>query len=352
VLWCRVVTKRILLLVALSGVVGVSIASASPRGFAWHVTPTGTTAHFRGLSPVSATTAWVSGYTATDGVVMRTTDRGATWQDVSPPGAAGLQFRDIEAFDANHAVAMSIGNNPPDFRVYVTSDGGQTWSITQQNTNPGAFYDCMTFFNDKRGLLVSDPPDGQHFLVLATDDGGLHWHVTGLQMPAALPGEAAFAASGECITSHGGRAWFGTTAGRVFRSDDGGVSWTVSQTPVASGSGTNGINALAFRSAQHGLAVGGDFLAPAASPDNFASTSDGGLTWSLVPAAPAEYRSGVTWVDGHTAIAVGLTGSDVSTDFGTTWQRFDNGSFDAVDCANPNACWASGAGGRVAYLVR
>ena len=187
---------------------------------------------------MSATTAWVSGYTATDGVVMRTTDRGATWQDVSPSGAAGLQFRDIEAFDANRAVAMSIGNNPSDFRIYATANGGQTWNVTLQNTNPGAFYDCMTFFDNRRGLLLSDPPDGQHFLVLATDDGGLHWRVTGLQMPAALPGEAGFAASGECITSHGGRAWFGTTAGRVFRSDDRGTSWTVAQTPVASGSGS------------------------------------------------------------------------------------------------------------------
>jgi photosystem II stability/assembly factor-like uncharacterized protein len=346
------VTKRILLLVALSGVVGVSLASAAPRGFAWHDTPTGTTAHFRGLSAVSATTAWVSGYTATDGVVLRTTDRGASWQNVSPPGAAGLQFRDIEAFDADHAVAMSIGNFPTDFRIYVTSDGGQTWSLTQQNTNPGAFYDCMTFFNDRRGLLLSDPPDGQHFLVLATNDGGLSWHVTGQQMPQALPGEAAFAASGECITSHGGRAWFGTTAGRVFRSDDGGASWTVSQTPIASGGGTNGINALAFRSGQHGLAVGGDFADPTNSPDNFARTSDGGQTWSLLPDAPPEYRSGVTWLNGNTAIAVGLTGSDVSTDFGATWQRFDDGSLDTVDCASPNACWASGANGRVAYLVR
>ncbi|HET7555009.1 MAG TPA: hypothetical protein VFJ75_05090, partial [Gaiellaceae bacterium] len=60
---------------------------------------------------------------------------------------------------------------------------------------------------------------------------------------------------------------------------------------------------------------------------------------------------GVTWLDGHTALAVGLTGSDVSTDFGATWQRFDAGSFDSVACANPNACWASGAGGRVAYLT-
>jgi photosystem II stability/assembly factor-like uncharacterized protein len=346
------VRKWVFLIAVAGALAAVPAASSGHTGYAWHITPTGTTAHFRGLSPVSATTVWVSGYTATDGVVMRTTDRGATWQNVSPPGAAGLQFRDIEAFDANRAVAMSIGNNPTDFRIYVTSDGGQTWSVTQQNTNPGAFYDCMTFFDNKRGLLVSDPPDGQHFLVLATDDGGLHWHVTGLQMPAALPGEAAFAASGECITSHGGRAWFGTSAGRVFRSDDRGVSWTVSQTPIASGSGTNGINALAFRSGRHGLAVGGDFLAPTASPNNFARTRDGGRTWSLIPAAPPEYRSGVTWVDGHTAIAVGLTGSDVSTDFGTTWQRFDDGSLDTVDCASPVACWASGAGGRVAYLER
>ena len=347
--------KRIVVLAALSGVVGVSAAAAGPAGYAWQDTPTGTTAHFRGLSAVSATTAWVSGYTATDGVVMRTTDGGASWQDVSPPGAAGLQFRDIEAFDANRAVAMSIGNNPTDFRMYVTADGGQTWTTTFVNQEPTAFYDCMTFFDSRRGLAVSDPPDGQHFRVIATDDGGLHWHVTGAQMPAALPGEFAFAASGQCITTdHGRRAWFGTGGGaeaRVFRSDDGGDSWTVASTPLNSGP-TAGVFALAFRGQQHGLVVGGDFLAPTAWPDNFARTSDGGLTWSLLPAAPAEYRSGATWVTGNTAIAVGPSGSDVSTDGGTTWQRFDDGSLDTVDCANPTACWASGAAGRVAFLVR
>src|SRR6187551_4100751 len=167
--------RRIVVLAGLALLLGASSAAAGRPGYAWHDTPTGTTAHFRGLSAVSATTAWVSGYTATDGVVLRTTNRGASWQNVSPAGAVGLQFRDIEAFDADHAVAMSIGNNPTDFRIYVTSNGGQTWSITQQNTNPGAFYDCMTFFDNRRGLLLSDPPDGQHFLVLATDDGGLSW---------------------------------------------------------------------------------------------------------------------------------------------------------------------------------
>jgi photosystem II stability/assembly factor-like uncharacterized protein len=318
-----------------------------------HDTATGTTAHFRGLSAVSASTAWVSGYTSTDGVVMRTTDRGTTWQDVSPPGTAGLQFRDIEAFDANSAVTMSIGANPTDFRMYVTHDGGQSWDLTFVNAEPAAFYDCMTFFDRKRGLALSDPPDGVHFRVIATDDGGMSWHVTGQQMPPA-PGEYAFAASGQCLTSdHGHRAWFGTggSGASVFRSNDRGVSWTMAPTPMLFGA-TAGINAIAFNGQQRGIAVGGDFVLPTASPDSFARSFDGGSSWSLVPGAPSEYRSGVAWLDGHTAIAVGLSGSDVSSDFGATWTRFDAGSLDTVDCANPTACWASGANGRVAYLVR
>jgi photosystem II stability/assembly factor-like uncharacterized protein len=347
------VTKRILLLVALSGVVGVSLASASPPGFAWHDTPTGTTAHFRGLAAVSATTAWVSVYTPTDGVVMRTTDRGATWQDVSPPGSAGLQFRDIEAFDADDAVAMSIGNNPTDFRIYVTHDGGASWDLSFVNTEPTAFYDCMTFFDRNRGLALSDPPDGVHFRVIETNDGGMSWHATGLQMPPA-PGAFGFAASGQCLTSdHGHTAWFGTggSEASVFRSGDRGVTWTVAATPMLFGPSA-GINGLAFNGQRRGIAVGGDFALPTASPDSFARSLDGGASWSLVPGAPSEYRSGVTWVDGHTAIAVGLSGSDVSRDFGATWQRFDDGSLDTVDCADPNACWASGANGRVAHLER
>ena len=91
---------------------------------------------------------------------------------------------------------------------------------------------------------------------------------------------------------------------------------------------------------------------PTASPNNFAKTRNGGGTWDLLTGAPAEYRSGATWLNGNTALAVGLSGSDFSRNGGRTWTRFDDGSLDTVDCANPNACWASGANGRVAYLTR
>ena len=346
--------KRILLLAGLVAVVATSAAFTAKHGvsYSWHVTPTGTTAHFRGLSAVSDNVAWVSGYTPTNGVVLRTTDGGTTWQSVGPPGAAGLQFRDIEAFDADHAVILSIGDNATDFRVYVTSDGGVHWTQTFTNAEPTAFYDCMTFFDRQHGLAVSDPVNGK-FRLISTSDGGSSWQIVSPDgMPPALPGEAGFAASGECLTSHGNRAWFGSGGGaqaRVFSSKDGGQTWQASATPIPSGP-TSGVNGIAFHDARHGIAVGGDFSAPKASPNAVAITSDGGTTW-LTAKAPSEYRSGVDWLRGQTAIDVGLSGSDYSTDGGSTWTTFDTGSFDTVDCVH-TTCWASGAGGRVGYLVQ
>ena len=343
---------RISLLVAVLSLVVTSLAFAggASRDLSWQLTPTGSTARLRGLTAVSANVAWASG---SQGTVLRTIDRGATWQRVGPPGTENLQFRDNEAFTADDAVILSIGPGS-DSRIYVTSDAGRHWELAFVNPDPNAFYDCMTFFDRRRGLALSDPVNGK-FRILATNDGGHSWHVVQADMPPALPLEAGFAASGQCLTSFGGsHAWFGTggdAVARVFRSDDGGQSWTVAPTPMRSGPSA-GVFALAFRSVQHGLATGGDFLLPAASPDAMALTRDSGRSWTLVRDAPNQYRSGATWMNGHTAIAVGPTGSDVSVDFGRSWSRFDSGSFDTVDCANPNACWAAGEQGRAAYLVR
>ncbi len=111
-----------------------------------------------------------------------------------------------------------------------------------------------------------------------------------------------------------------------------------------------GIFALAFRNLDDGLAVGGDLDTPEASPDALALTKDGGRSWDLVSDAPNQYRSGASWLNKRTAIAVGPTGSDVSTNGGRSWEPFDTGSLHTVDCVH-GTCWASGADGRVAYLV-
>ncbi|MGP3912691.1 WD40/YVTN/BNR-like repeat-containing protein [Nonomuraea sp. 10N515B] len=97
-------------------------------------------------------------------------------------------------------MALSIGEGT-DSRVYRTEGGGQTWTETFRNDEPRAFYDCLAFFDPRHGLAMSDPVDGR-FRILATEDGGRSWRVLPSDgMPEALPGEAGFAASGQCLVT-------------------------------------------------------------------------------------------------------------------------------------------------------
>ena len=333
------------------GVLAVSagFTAAGDPGPSWELSPSGSTARLRGLSVVSASTVWAGG---SGGTVLRTVNGGRTWQRVDPPGAAGLEFRDVEAFDARRAVVLSIGPGT-DSRIYRTADGGATWTEAFRNSDPAAFYDCVTFLDERHGLALSDPVDGR-FRIAATSDAGRTWSVlppTG--MPPALPGEFAFAASGTCLVAAGGRAYFATGGGataRVFRSDDLGRTWRVTGTPVPSGPSA-GIYSLAFRDRDTGVAVGGDYAAPSSAPSGAVVTRDGGRTWAVARTVPGEYRSGAAWMTRlGPVLAVGPTGSDVSYDGGRHWSPFDAGSFDAVDCGGLAVCWASGEQGRVARL--
>lgn len=350
----RLTTATAALVAGLTAVVGLAAAAPaqaqSGRHPAWRLIDTGGTNHFRGLAPVSAKIAWLGGY---DGQILRTTDGGRHWKDVSPKGASTLQFRDIAATSAAHAVAMAAGSGT-DSRLYVTDNGGSSWRLAYQNTNPAAFFDCMSFSDARNGLLLSDPVNGR-FRILATANGGHSWRVlSNAGMPAAQTGEAGFAASGECITTAGKQAWFGAgggTSARVFHSTSFGTHWKVTTTPLKAGA-SGGIFGVAFRSAKLGIIVGGDFAAPYAN-DKVAGYSDFGDPWRVARTAPSGYRSGVTFVPGtfSTAISVGLTGSDWTTDAGRHWSTFDTGQFDTVSCASDGACWAAGDMGRVAALT-
>lgn len=326
----------------------------------WTLLPTNSTSQFRGLSPVSSHIAWVSG---TNNTVLRTLDGGHTWTSVGPTPntTTPLEFRDIEAYSALTAVILSIGAGSSS-RIYITHDGGLSWSPTFVNTDPDAFYDCMAFATPAHGLAVSDPVGGK-FRVLETRDAGRSWRVLDpAGMPAALSGEAGFAASGTCVEAAAGR-WYlasgGVDPGRVFRSADGGRRWDVANSSIAGGE-AGGVFSVRFRDARHGVAVGGDFEVPTGHEDNAAWSADGGRTWTPAERFPGGYRSGAAWVEEGllggglggrgVALAVGPTGSDFTVDGGRCWHGFDNGTFDSVECVRGGVCWASGQDGRVARL--
>ncbi len=73
----------------------------------WTAQTSGVTVTFRGVSAVDGQTAWVS---ESRGTVLRTSDGGTTWANVSPAGAETLDIRDVDAIDAQTAYALSIGS--------------------------------------------------------------------------------------------------------------------------------------------------------------------------------------------------------------------------------------------------
>lgn len=312
----------------------------------WQKQNVDTKASLRGLSVVNSNVIWASG---SSGTVLRTVDGGKNWQVIKVPDAEKLDFRDIEAFDTETAYILSIGEGESS-RIYKTIDGGKTWQLKLKVENPKVFLDAFAFWDSRSGIVMSDPVDGK-FLIYLTYDGWETKQKVSEKIPMATDGEAAFAASGTCLIIQGRSNVFLVSGGnnaRVFQSKSVQLfnDWTVSDTPFVKGTAGSGIFSIAMRDAKNGVIVGGNYEKPNDITNNLAFTKDGGKTWELSKGLSG-YRSGVTYVDKKTILAVGSSGSDLTTDGGKTWTNLDKENYNAVQAKSKNAIWAVGAGGLV-----
>ena len=334
-----------------ASLIATTIAAAQAQWTAQRSTINGS---LRGLSVVDSNVVWASG---THGSYLWTRDGGMEWHAGSVPGAERLDFRDVHAVSLDTAYLMAAGTDTG--RIYKTTDRGAHWALQYDDTRKGVFLDAIAFFDGKHGLAMGDPMNGR-FLVLKTDDGGTHWtQIAASAIPATLPGEAGFAASGTALVTYGTRdAWFATGGGataRVFRTRDGGNSWTVSKAPVAAGNEGSGIFSLAFADANHGVAVGGNYAKPDTAAVTTAYTSDGGVTWtSGTPSGATGYLSGAVYLPGSKGqqlIAVGTEGSATSRDGGKSWSNLSSNPFNVVAADQKTGrVWAAGEGGSIAVL--
>jgi photosystem II stability/assembly factor-like uncharacterized protein len=306
------------------------------------------TASLRGLSVVNTKIVWASG---TGGTFLKTTDGGKTWKVGTVPGAEKLDFRDVEAFDANTAYVLSIGNGE-DSRIYKTVDGGETWKLQFKNTNAKAFFDAIACWDKANCIAMSDPVDG-HYLLISTTDGGETWKpIASNKMPVAKDGEAAFAASGTCLITQGKNNAFIVSGGndaRVFRSTDRGKTWSVADTPIVKGTSGSGIFSIAMFDDKNGAIVGGNYEKPEERNNTFAMTSDGGKTW-YAREGLGGYHSAIAYIDDKTMIAVGTNGADISHERGATWKKIGSENLNAVAAKGKKAVWAVGPRGFVALL--
>lgn len=299
---------------------------------------------------MDGTTVWGVG---ARGVVARTTDGGATWSFPRTPAGDSLGFRDVHAVSADEAFVLSIGPGS-DSRIYHTTDAGVSWRLSFLNENPDAFFDCFAFWGSERAVAFSDSHEGE-FTLVRTDDGGASWNrIDPEQVPAARPGEGAFASSGTCVVSRpSGLGWFVTGASgvdtRVIRTDDFGATWQESVTPIESVSGSSGIFSLSMQDDAVGVIAGGG-LAPEDSVVSvtMAYSDDGGASWVAGPAtglAGAAYA--VTWapaLGAEALIVASPDGSAISRDRGASWMRIDRTDFWTVVSGPDGTIWGGGRG--------
>ncbi|HVE32157.1 MAG TPA: hypothetical protein VNC18_01245 [Gemmatimonadaceae bacterium] len=335
-------------LVILCSIAGANVAAAQ-----WTPQQSATTAEFRGLAAVSGSVAWASG---TRGRVAHTSDGGRTWKIDTVPGATSLDLRAIFATNERRVWTSSAGLADSGQAQIFHTDDGTNWSRQFNSSDKGVFLDALAFWDNDHGMALSDPADGKLF-VLVTDDGGKAWtRVPADRVPAALPGEGSFAASGTCLIVQGkSNAWVatgGAAKARVFRTTDRGRTWTVADTPIHAGNAASGIFSVAFSDATHGVAVGGDYTKPKQPFDNVALTSDGGVTWRLARGPmPQGFMSGVAFMpgtSGRSLVAVGLAGTARSDDAGDSWTMIDSVAYNTVAFATHDDGWAVGPRGRIA----
>ena len=92
-------------------------------------------------SAIKDNVIWVAG---TKGKVFKSTDKGITWIDISLKDQPEIDIRDIQVFDENTAILMSVGEGD-NSRLYKTTNAGKNWEILYQNTDEKGFFDSIDF---------------------------------------------------------------------------------------------------------------------------------------------------------------------------------------------------------------
>lgn len=314
----------------------------------WQPLESHTTESLRGLSIFDRDNIWASG---THGTYLMTRDGGKTWNVGKVPGAEDLDFRGIKAFRKDvYLLAAGTGDKS---RIYHLQIGKQ-WELQFTNQEPKGFFDCMGFSDERHAIAIGDPVNGK-FQILRTPDGGQSWqYIDPKNIPPALDGEGAFAASNSCVTTNGTEnIWFATggPAARVFHSADAGETWAVSDTPIVHGEPSAGIFSIAFRDRLHGVIAGGDYQHPEQTGPHLATTDDGGKTWKLAELAPQKFFSAVAYVGGTNSgtLVVGPAGFGLSRDELHSWISSGPDGFNAEE-SKQGVTYAVGANGRIAIL--
>lgn len=280
-----------------------------------------------------------SNYTAPDRLSpwwLRTVDGGQTWTGDTAPNIGGETYLiNVTGVDSNTAWINGIDFISYTTYCFQTNDGGQTWTRildTLFNT-PGGFLNYVHFWDAQNGIAMGDPSHGKNdtifsFEIHHTTDGGQTWtRLDRGDLPPSLQDEYGYS-----YTTLGDRIWFVTGLGRVYRSDDRGHTWAVSETGY-----TAGVFNISFADPEVGIFGGYDWNN---SSIGLYITRNGGERWEDITPEDSSYLvTGVEIVPGTRVIVLDIRNSNTVGPF-YTWASYNLGETWVQIGTGENAGWA------------
>lgn len=321
-------------------------------------------AGIRYMDAVSPTAVWASGYDGTTGNTSRNyvwvtkTNNGGTSYTVSPvwtstatPLIGDTSTYAISNIDAMNGTTSWLGAykkiaGGSQGGIFKTTDAGVTWvnmTSSAQFTHTNSFCNWVTFLTPNNGVADGDPNAGvgNEHEIWRTNNAGVSWTlVAGANIPNPTGGEFGITNVYEKFGSS--NLWFGTNKGRVFYSTDAGATWNVTTVNSA-----NTISDIAFYDAMNGLVM--TYVGTTTNSAVY-NTSDGGVTWNLLPNAatdPNYGRNDVCGIPGTSWYASCGAGTgnyllSFSSDNGATWNNWGstNIQYLAIDFVDPSTGWS------------
>ena len=308
-----------------------------------------------------------NGWALTKTALLRTTDGGAHWKDVTPPRAR-LTADSKTAFLNAAQVWIAIPSfpdprtsipSPVGPRIFSTSDGGQTWQSSVVSTGQGSFKIAqMTFATAQDGwILFNQGGSGgaEQVVVVRTTDGGKTWAEVTRVLPASTdgppPGKLPFGGTKTGIVFiNASTGWItgsdSVSIAWLFVTRDGGQNWSQQQLSPPTGVSLAPFSLLPpmFFSASEGILP----VKVGDATTVIYVTHDGGTSWQ--PTAPISASpASVTFLDGQHGWVTNGTALFATSDGGHSWTRQPTSSVfthvTQLDFISSTQGWAISSGG-------
>lgn len=251
----------------------------------------------------------------------RSIDGGNTWTFGTinlGANTTDMESSSISAVSASTAwISVSPGATSTG-GIWKTIDEGTTWTkqATALFSSTNSYPNFVHFWNATDGIAQGDP-ESNEFEIYTTTNSGTNWtRVPAANIPNPLSGELGYF---NLYTVSGSTIWFGTDKGRIFRSSDKGLTWTVFASVY---SANFGLDRFTFASTTKGILMIHDIL-------KIYSSADGGETWNP-STTPDFYKTKIAYILGTSNVISGAKANPLGS-YDSTTAGITSTNIDALD---------------------